>query len=307
MSNKPNNYQHLFIQLALKRLPHHLALSLATNMHFVPLVAALDRYAKKNFIKKIGLLPISKDEMHNYSQTTAGTVLWHGTGRYQHSGDGDIDVLESVLKRGSLRPVEDAYAIFSGGNIMHSISLTRLRVIARCYADTNGKGFREPNRYGDALMWISYYYGLFYAHLYTRDYFSVRKYYRTWHGLTHDENGHNTWGKKTNKSAKDVWDIFGLGTDIDNNYPIIFGVKYIDDRVALSPRFNKYEVRTSSDIRLSQITHIEVPKAHVTNVETLLRRHKAAIPVLSIEAGEHKASHTEFSQLLGYSIKKEAQ
>jgi hypothetical protein len=306
MNSKPNDYQRLFIRLALKRLPHHFALSLASRVHFIWLIATLDRYAKKRFIGKPELLQFSETDIYHYNSLTNNTTLWHGTGRYQHSANGDIDVLESILKRGSLRPVEDAYAIFSGGKIMQSISLTKLRIIARSYADTNGKGFREPNRYGNALMWASYYYGLFYAYQYTRGYFSIRKYYKTWHSHTHDERGHNTWGKKTNRDAKYVWDIFGLGSDIKGNYPVIFGIKEIDGRIELSPIFNKYEVRTSSGIRLDQLTHIEVPSVYIAEIKGLLGKHGLTIPVESIEAGEVKASRTKFSTLLGYDIKKEA-
>lgn len=306
MNTKTNNYQRLFVRLALKRLPHHLTLSVAAKVRFTWLVRKLDKRAKKRFIQKTKLSQFCEADQQCYEELTKNTTLWHGTGRYQHSIDGDIDVLESILKRGGLRPVEDAYAIFSDGKIMQSISLTPLRIIARSYADANGKGFREQNRYGDALMWTSYYYGLFYARLYTRDYSSMRKHYKTWHSLTHDENGHNTWGKKTNRLAEDVWDIFGLGSDIEDNYPIVFGIKDIDEKIDLSPTFSKHEIRTSSEIKLRQLSHIEVPKIHVSAVKALLSKHQQAIPVSSIEVGELKASRTAFSALLGYGAKKEA-
>ena len=39
--------------------------------------------------------------------------------------------------------------------------------MARSYADMHGLGWKEKNRYGDALTWTSYYYSLFYARLFT--------------------------------------------------------------------------------------------------------------------------------------------
>ena len=182
---------------------------------------------------------------------------------------------------------------------MHSISLTPHRIIARSYADIHGKGYKEPNRYGDALMWTSYFYGLFYAKLYTRNAITLKRFYKKWHKLTHDTNGDNTWGKKVNKSAQDVWDVFGLGSDIADNYPILIGVRRVEQQVNLSPVFKAYEVRTPVGIAIQDITHVEVPQDKVTSTKAFIESYGLVIPVLPIELGELQASHKTFSELLG--------
>ncbi len=296
----PNQYQKYFVHLALRRLPHHLGLFLAVKVRAIWFIKILDRYAQKHFINPVSLKGFSMDDLQEYSDVARAATLWHGTGRYQHSDGEIIDVLQEILRGKAIRPVEDAYAVFSGGKVMSSISLTPLRIIARNYADTHGRGYREKNRYGDALMWTSYFYGLFYARMYTRDYFKVRKYYKMWYGLTHDNQGHNLWGKKSNRNARDVWDVFGLGSDIDGNYPVIFGIKKVEDTVRLSPTFADYEVRTPSNVGLNYISHLEVPLKHVCDVKTILKKHLVLLPVLPLELGELQSSRMSFSELLGY-------
>ena len=301
--NSANNFQRQFVALALRRLPHHAALYAASKLHSQGAVKLLDSYAKKHIIAKAKIKSFSTEEQRRYEVAISRTSLWHGSGRFQYSNGEVVDVLNGILTSGAIRPIEDAYAIFSGGRLMSSISLTRLRAIARCYADMHGKGYREPGRYGDALTLTSYHYGLFYARLYVVHYRKIRRYYKIWHKHTHDGNGHNTWGKKSNKNAKDVWDVFGLGSDIPNNYPIIFGVKNIEDTAWLSSTFRDYEVRTENGIGLDNLTHIEVPAFRLKETEAMIKDHKLNIPVYPIELGELVASQTPFSELLGLAIK----
>jgi hypothetical protein len=205
-----NDFQKQFIRLALRRLPHHVALYTARKVHSRHFIKTLDAWAKKHIIGNTKLRGFSSDEQERYMSAVSKAALWHGTGCYQYSQGKVVDVLECIVATGSIRPIEDAYAIFSGGKLMSSISLTRLRIIARCYADMHGKGYREPNRYGDALAWTSYHYGLFYARLYTVHYGKIRRYYKTWYQLTHDENGHNTWGQKSQSKRPGCLGYFWL-------------------------------------------------------------------------------------------------
>ncbi len=294
-----NNFQRRFIKLALCRLPHHTALYIASKLHTKAVIKLLDSYAKKRIITQSKMRPFSAEEQRNYRATIHQTTLWHGSGRFQYSNDKVVDVLKGILTSGSIRPVEDAYAIFSGGKLMSSISLTRLRIIARCYADTHGKGYREPNRYGDALTLASYHYGLFFARLYATHYRKTRQYYKIWYTHTHDEQGHSTWGKKSNNDAKDVWDVFGLGSDIPGNYPVIFGIKRVTDVTQLSSLFSEYEVRTEKNISLDSLTHIEVPLSKVEETKLLITDRGLKVPIYPIELGELVASQTPFSKLMG--------
>ncbi len=297
---RTNNYQRRFVLNAVRYIPHHALLHVAMRFDIKSLVRFLDWIAKKFILNNATIQINDINQLSDYRRVAGAASIWHGSGRLQHSRDGLADVLDSILKNGGLQPVEDVYAIFSGGERMTSISLTRSRSVARSYADMHGKGYLEKNRYGDALTWVAYYYGLFYARLYTFGYPSIKKYYKTWHRLTHDDNGHNTWGKKVNNKAEDVWDIFCLGSDIPNNYPILFGVKNVNQTIQLNKIFSDYEVRTPRAILLSEITHIEVPALQVDKTQIILKQHNISIPVFSIEIGEYAASKRKFSQLLGW-------
>lgn len=297
---RTNDFQKRFILKAIRYIPHNALLHFAVRFNIKPLARLLDWTAKKYILKNAKILPVDIERSNEYQKVAETTVLWHGSGRLQHSHSEVLDVLASVLKHKGIRPVDDVYAIFSGGKRMTSISLTRSRPVARSYADMHGKGYLEKNRYGDALTWVAYYYGLFYARLYTFGYPSIKKHYKTWHALTHDKNGHNTWGKKVNKQAEDVWDVFCLGTDITDNYPILFGIKSAGQTVQLNKLFSDYEVRASNVVSTSEITHLEVPALKVDDTKTLLKQYAIDIPVFSIELGEYIASKNRFSQLLGW-------
>lgn len=299
MSAHGNTYQKQFIRMAIRRLPHHTALHVAAKLHNRPLLNHLNKYAKRRIIGHPKLPTFSQAEQDRYRQVTASTKLWHGTGRYQHAPQGTTDVLHKILQDRALLPAQDAYAVFSGGQAMTSTSLTPLRIIARCYGDMHGKGHKEPNRYGDALTWVSYYYGLFYARLYTAQYWTVKRHYANWHRQTHDAKGHNTWGKKANQSAQDVWDVFGLGSDIAGNYPIVIGVRAIADTIPLSKIFSDCEVRVGRAITWAEITHLEVPLSKVAEVQAMLAKNDLTMPVEPIELGEWVADQQPFSKLLG--------
>ena len=191
---------------------------------------ALDTIAKRKIINVKDLLSFDNSDIKEYQKLTKDTQLWHGTGRWQHGKDSIVDVMKSFCDIAGLKPSRDVYAVFGGSDrhIVHSVSLCRSRMVARSYADIHGLGWKEKNRYGDALTWTSYYYSLFYARLFTVNGVKMLRRWKTWRTLSHDENGDNTWGKKVNKQARDVWDVFCLGSDISGNYPILIGVRSLD-------------------------------------------------------------------------------
>jgi len=301
-TNKDSDFQNQFIKLAVRRLPHHILLAMTSKHTDRGLTRLLNNYAARSFLKDTTISQqYSEAEIKQYTDVAKAAQYWHGTGRYHHDDDRLMDVLTAIITHGGLKPAYDAYAIFSAGTVMHSISLTTRRIIARSYADMHGKGYKEPNRYGDALTWASYYYGLFYAKLYTLNAVKLRRHWKRWHSLTHDENGDNTWGKKVNKQAKDVWDIFCLGSDIPGNYPIVIGVKNIKSQVDFSSVFAAYEVRTLETVMLDDISHFEVPDDKVAVTQQILASHGCTLPVFAIELGETVAATQTFGDLLGLS------
>lgn len=211
-------------------------------------------------------------------------------------------MMKSFCDIAGLKPSRDVYAVFGGSDrhIVHSVSLCRSRMVARSYADMHGLGWKEKNRYGDALTWTSYYYSLFYARLFTVNGVKMLRRWKTWRTLSHDENGDNTWGKKVNKQARDVWDIFCLGSDISGNYPILIGVRSLDSQLKLEKPMSHYEVRADKRIGVANISHIEVPRDKQDEMRELLLSCGIDIPVTSIELGEYVSVQKRFTELLGW-------
>lgn len=262
----------------------------------------LGSIAQKRIITTKTLRRFSSSEIAEYQKLTRDTQFWHGTGRWQHGERSIIDVLKSFCDTGGLKPARDVYAVFGGSDqhIIHSISLCRSRMVARSYADMHGLGWKEKNRYGDALTWTSYYYSLFYARLFTISGITMLRRWKTWRSLSHDEHGDNTWGKKVNRQARDVWDIFCLGSDIPSNYPILIGVKHLASQVELEKPMRYYEARADKRIAITDISHIEVPYNKQKEVRRLLRAHNITLPVTSIELGECVSAQKSFTELLGW-------
>jgi hypothetical protein len=299
---KDNGYQKLFIKKLLRYLPHHLLLATTHKVRLRYAEKLLGSIAQKRIITTKTLRRFSSSEIAEYQKLTRDTQFWHGTGRWQHGERSIIDVLKSFCDTGGLKPARDVYAVFGGSDqhIIHSISLCRSRMVARSYADMHGLGWKEKNRYGDALTWTSYYYSLFYARLFTISGITMLRRWKTWRSLSHDEHGDNTWGKKVNRQARDVWDIFCLGSDIPSNYPILIGVKHLASQVELEKPMRYYEARADKRIAITDISHIEVPYNKQKEVRRLLRAHNITLPVTSIELGECVSAQKSFTELLGW-------
>lgn len=207
-----DKYQRLFVKKSLQYLPHHLLLAVSHRMRLRWAEKILDKFARKYIIKPKSIRQFKESEIKEYQKLTKGTQFWHGTGRWQHGEHGITDVLKSFCDAAGLKPARDVYAVFGGSNqrVVYSVSLCRSRMIARSYADMHRLGWKEENRYGDALMWVSYYYGMFYARLFITRGFKMMCRWKAWRALSHDNNGDNTWGKKVNSQARNVWDVFLL-------------------------------------------------------------------------------------------------
>ena len=297
-----SNYQKLFVRRSLRYLPHHTLMLIIYKSKLLRFEKALDTIAKRKIINVNDLLSFDNSDIREYQKLTKETQFWHGTGRWQHGKDGIVDVMKSFCDIAGLKPSRDVYAVFGGSDrhIVHSISLCRSRMVARSYADMHGLGWKEKNRYGDALTWTSYYYGLFYARLFTVNGVKMLRRWKTWRTLSHDENGDNTWGKKVNKQARDVWDVFCLGSDISGNYPILIGVRSLDSQLKLEKPMSHYEVRSDKRIGVANISHIEVPRDKQDEMRELLLSCGIDIPVTSIELGEYVSVQKRFTELLGW-------
>jgi len=292
------NSERRFWKIAARNLPHHSLLAMSEQLNSRRLTVLLSK-RRDRVLSKSTVRTYTPEQVESYQKIASQAKLWHGTGRLQYAGSEVRDVFATILKNNSLSPARDVYAVFFGGKEMDSISTTPLRMIARSYADTHGKGEKEKHRYGSSLWWVAYYYSLFYGLVFTKYSPSVLRHYSKWNKLSKDETGKRSWGKKVNTRASSVWDVFGLGSDIPGNYPILFGIKRVG-RTATPPEgIREVEIRLLDHVHIFDLSHIEVPEDKVNEVKKILRQYGFDTAVFPIELGEFVASRQPFATLLG--------
>jgi hypothetical protein len=284
-----DKYKRQFLTDILKNIPYHATIRMARVVKSDKLVQHGYRSRQKELSKAV-LKTYSLKEVVKYKEVSRGARLWHGTGRYQHNDSKTVDVLSQIITSGGLKAFPDSYAVLLGGEDMVSVSATSIRIVARCYADMHGKGELEAYRYGSSMWWLSYYCVPFFVQAFTKNTISMVRNYKKWHRATSDIEGERTWGKKVNKNAKRVWDVFALGSDIPGNYPILIGIKGRVDTETLPGAIAKTEVRFTHLVSMDDFTHLEVPKEKVSETEALLAQAKLTTPVFPIELGEYVAS-----------------
>ena len=291
-------YQWLFWRLLARHLPHHSALALGEQLNAQQLITILSKRRDKVLSKSVVRI-YDAPQVETYQRVANTAKLWHGTGRLQYAESKVKDIFATIVKNDALTPVRDVYAVLVGGEEMVSLSTTRLRILARSYADMHGKGEKEENRYSSSFWWVTYYYSLFYGLTFTKYSPHLLRNLSKWNKLSKNEAGEITWGKKVNKKAHSVWEVFGMGSDIPDNYPILFGIKQFQ-RIATPPKgIREVEIRLIDPVHLSDLSHIEVPEDRVRDVETFLKQNGTSVPVFPIELGEYVASKQPFKTLLG--------
>jgi len=291
------DYERMFWRLAVRYIPHHSLLFFAVKRSNKRLIARLDKQTRKSW-RYTSIKSFPPELIASYEKATENADFWHGTGRFQYSQGKIVDAFQNVIDSGALKPKGDVYSIIVSGKEMQSVSATRLRIIARSYADTHGLGIQEQNRYGSSLWWAAYYYNLCHVEIVARHGLTLAKNWSTFNQMSTDSNGERTWGKKVHTKAKSVWDVFGLGSDITGNYPILFGVKEGPATAELPKSMKKWEVRIIAPITFSDLSHIEVPETKVDEVRELLLKHGYDVKVFPIEVGEFVASRKSLADLL---------
>jgi hypothetical protein len=297
MTRPTPDYQQQFWRIAVRYLPHHILLFLAAKHTRQRLAKALDAPIRK----KLGgqhLPDFSAEQINDYIATTDNTAFWHGAGRWQYRDATVVDIFSKILEAGQLSPSHDVYSMVLTGRAMHSISATTQRIIARSYADIHGRGAKEDQRYGSSLWWVAYYYNLCHLEVIAKHGLAFAKNWSTFDAASRDASGQRSWGKKVHKQAQSIWDAFGLGSDIAENYPIIFGIKPLRNTEDIPGKMGKWEVRISRPVLFTHISHLEVPADKVAEVKALLAKNDQQITVFPIELGEVLASRKSLVELL---------
>jgi hypothetical protein len=217
------------------------------------------------------------------------TALWHGTGRYKYE-EGDVkDVLTSIADGGSIAPNLDRFD-FSGP--MESVSLARSRMYARAYADMFGEIPDKKDRYGTSLFWACAFLGSTAVEASVElKVWKPSGYYEMMRHL--GRAGVTEWYKKvTSMNNANVVNVYGDGSDIPNNYPILFGVRDVQG-IETSRAVAIHEIRTDRPLELDcDITHVEVPHRNIEETQRIL----AGVAIRSIEEGESYSSRYSFTQ-----------
>lgn len=220
------------------------------------------------------------------------TKYWHGTGRLQYARSTSrydtinnfetIDILDSILSDDKLKPHPD----ISCSTILHrrtfsTVPLSDKRILARIYACLY---FYEKENlfyeFGNKKLWYPIIGALDACDLnfVLFNIIHLPKTSITWH-----------WIQAFRKNLKkfdviNVFKIHELSSDIQKNYPILFGVKEnAFHKAHINPILDNYEVRTYDSIFLDGITHIEVPLRNIQETAELMKKYNISVPLIPME------------------------
>jgi hypothetical protein len=269
------------------------------NPHLVASVAGrvgsrveLGSFTAKTLDRAVGKLALSSFDatrIPNDTNMYDETCLWHGTGRFKHE-DGDVtDILAKIADDGYIAPRLDRFD-FNGP--MESVSLARSRMYARAYADMYGAEPDKSERYGDALFWACAFLGSIAVEASKElKVWTPKGYYEMMHHL--GRAGVSEWYKKVTSSHDvNIVNVYRGASDIDDNYPVLFGVRGVDG-IPTSRTVALHEIRTDNPLHLDvDITHVEVPNCRIEETQKIL----AGVAIRSIEEGETFSSQFTFTQ-----------
>lgn len=221
---------------------------------------------------------------------------WHGTGRFGRAGQADM--LRGIAQARQLTPSDDSWDVTKGEQ--STISLTHIRPYAGGYADMHSvKG--EELQYKDPRSnpkWFLLEIQKFTSLNPRASLSEVR--HITSLLLKASKEGHKWIANKTGdessegKSIKTFVDFMERRSSVPGNYPILIGVKhgaFEPIKVALYGAVS--EERSDKPIHIENLTHMEVPLAHLQETRQILDEYGINLPVIPRELGERYSS--EFS------------
>lgn len=234
---------------------------------------------------------VPHETMAKIETVSKQTEYWHGTGRYQYRDGKVVDVLKGMVDQGGLLPQTDDIDLVGK---MDSVSLARSRTYARAYADMHEHG-EKGERNGSALLWSAAFIGPLAL--------KIAREEKVWRSdnrqrvKEHFEASNSAkWYEKVRQEPTGTLGIFAKGSDIEGNYPILFGVKQgVVAPARTSDSVAVHEVRSTEPIRFSDLTHIEVPEKRITETQAMLVGAGYALPVMAIEDFEAYSARQSFA------------
>jgi hypothetical protein len=201
--------------------------------------------------------------------------------------------LASIASSGLIVPNYDAFDL---NRPMQSVSLAKSRMYGRAYADMHGKGSQESGRYGSSLFWACAFLGDVAV--------EAAKEVKAWHPAGYYQIMEHllvadavSWFKKmTRMHSPSLIDVYRQGSDITDNYPVLFGIRSSGLVLAeTSQAVSIHERRTEHPLSIAEsVTHVEVPECRISITNGLVDK-----PVLPIELGERYAANFSFSDHIG--------
>lgn len=239
---------------------------------------------------------------------------WHGTGRYhyQHASSSRyegvntervVNVLESILEQGALTQHTDLWVKFDG-QIKKTISLAPSRMHARLFAHIH---LREG-------VWLKYVFG---GTRFWMGFFIFLALWQVFIKGTKKGRGTATLALVSTKSLQHIrawasaicrlekyrilplWRAYDFRSDIQENYGVLFGIAHNAVKgEGLIPFTKGLETRVEHNIKLSEVTHIEVPLENFDETKRILAARKVTLPVIPLEFGELYCSQFPLTQLV---------
>jgi hypothetical protein len=235
---------------------------------------------------------VAPETMTKVEATVKQTEYWHGTGRYQYRDSKVVDVLKGMIEQGGLLPQRDDIDLVGA---MESVSLARSRTYARAYADIHENG-EKGERHGSALLWSAAFIGPLALKIAQEE--KVWRSENRQRVKNHFATSNSArWYEKVRQEPTGTLGIFAKGSDIEDNYPILFGIKEgIVTPTKTSESVAIHEVRSTEPVGFNGLTHIEVPASRVLETQAMLTEAGYEVPVMAIEDFEAYAARQSFTE-----------
>lgn len=225
---------------------------------------------------------------HSWLKDIYKDSLFHGTGRYAKSKTPGklVDLYKAIAAEG-IKPHPDHIARILLP-VEETISLTKQRVYARCYAELFGADHNQETHlkytFGTTEAWKAYYFQAT-----ERAMKSVRNIGYIPTAIEHILTRFDQEERKRVRDVqhhKDRW--FANKALVEGNHPIIFGVKTAMVKPLTLPQgLDYFEFRTAEVIDPKSLHLIEVPLAYIASTrEALAKTGLAHLTVIPMEIGE---------------------
>jgi len=256
--------------------------------------ALSERVAKRIIAKDSTVVgrEVAPDTMGKVEVASKQTEYWHGTGRYQYRDGKVVDVLRGMIEQDGLLPQRDDIDLVG---VMNSVSLARSRTYARAYADMHENG-QKGERNGSALLWSAAFIGPLALKIAQEEKVwrpENRRRVREHFGASNSAQ----WYRKVRQEPTGTLGVFAYGSDIEGNYPMLFGIKDgVVTPTKTSGSVAVHEVRSTDPISFSDLSHIEVPEIRVAETQTMLAEAGYEVPVMAIEDFEAYSARRPFAE-----------